>query len=249
MSVDDQKSKELFNKRADIHGNYHSVLDAGISNEAQHSNILHDYFSKKYILKKSRLKSTDVVLDFGCGVGRISNFIRTSVSKVIGYDTSDSMLDIAKKSSPINSIYLDDLDEISSNEIDVVIAHWVLAHISDEGILEAFSKIASKITDKGRICIFEQTPTDEKHFLSNGVYNRRTIGQYESLFKSIGFHLVTQKHVYRTPSYARSIWNKMSSSAKWLLPFLYFIEKKTLFYKVENVEYYTTFMEFTKEKS
>jgi len=246
MEVNDKSSIQLFEDRAKLHQDANSVLDAGVDAKAKHSNVLHDYFSKKYIVASAGIKQKDVVLDFGCGVGRISNFLRPNAHQIVGYDASESMLAIARKSSPKTSVFVSDLDALDAYQFDVVIVHWVLAHISDEGIINAFSKIAKNLSPNGKICIFEQTPAADEHIFVNEVYRRRTITEYENLFQQVGLKLVVDRNVYRTPSYARSIWNKMKSSSNWALPFLYLIEKNTLNFKKQHVEYYTTFMTFKK---
>lgn len=248
MEINNQKSIDLFNKRAELHKDYNSVLDAGDSKTAKHSNLLHDYFSKKYISENINPTSKDIILDYGCGVGRLTKYFKPKVKKIVGIDASTKMIEVAKTIYPeISNSFFSDIDDLPSHQYDVIFAHWVLAHMEDETIKIIFSNMKEKIKDNARLCMFEQTLVNEDTSTNNEVYKKRTIDDYKQLFQSIGYKYVNSKHVYRQPSYARTIWNRLPSSFKFVLPFLYWIEKRTLYRKQEFVEYYTTFMEFEKE--
>jgi ubiquinone/menaquinone biosynthesis C-methylase UbiE len=58
------------------------------------------------ILEKlnTHLKSTDHVLDFGCGTGLISNKLTTVVEKIHGIDVSSKMIEIAREKAKNQSL-------------------------------------------------------------------------------------------------------------------------------------------------
>ena len=84
------------------------------------------------IAKQKIISSESVVLDFGCGMGRVSKkLIETFDCNVIGTDISNGMLTFAnlyvakpKKFKPMNSYNM-------PNTIDVGISTFVLQHVQD----------------------------------------------------------------------------------------------------------------------
>lgn len=84
-------------------------------------------------------KSTDTILDFGCGTGDITLEIARKTLKVYGIDYSEGMIDAAiQKTKGQNSKNVDflntDLFDINfqNNSFDVVTAFNVLHYISDK---------------------------------------------------------------------------------------------------------------------
>lgn len=245
MEINDKSSIAEFDKRAAKHKGNNSVLDARDSKDAIHDNIVHDFFSKKYVIENLNPNSNDIVLDYGCGVGRLTTFLKSKVRKIVGVDLSQKMIEVAKENNPESKdIFYNTLEEVPNEEYTVVFSHWVLAHMEDETIQNSFAFLKDKMNKNIRLCIFEQTCPSKDKYVNDPIYKRRTIEEYQTIFESIGFKLIKTKRVFRQPSYARAIWNKLPSSFKFLLPLLYTIEKKTLERKIEYVEYFTTFMEF-----
>lgn len=84
------------------------------------------------IAKQNIISSESIVLDFGCGMGRVSKkLIEKFNCNVIGTDISNSMLTFAnlyvakpKKFKPMNSYNM-------PNTIDVCISTFVLQHVQD----------------------------------------------------------------------------------------------------------------------
>ncbi len=230
-AINNKKSVDHFDKLAVQHNtNYASVLDASDNENATHSNTIHDYFSKKFVKNYTKINKNSVVLDFGCGVGRLTQYFQPKVKKIYGTDASTKMMEVARVKNIDKKIsYIDSLDEIPEKSLDIVFTNWVLAHIEDESIVQTFIQLKNKLNDNARICIFEQVPANEDKKMQNEVYYRRSIKEYEIIFEKAGYKLTKSKLIYRQPSYARAIWNKLPSSFSFLLPLLYFVEKKTLF--------------------
>ncbi len=85
----------------------------------------------KFIVDNNLISSTDKVLDFGCGMGRISKELIDIIGcNVIGVDFSRHMLSHAIK-------YVEHFDKFDTttyyqdNDIDIVIASLVLQHVED----------------------------------------------------------------------------------------------------------------------
>ena len=92
---------ESWGKRA-LKDGLRTVLDStdlkGIKNE--YIDTLHKIILAKYLL----LDKNEKILDFGCGTGRFTSWLKERGFKVVGIDITEEMLDVAKKHIPM--IYL-----------------------------------------------------------------------------------------------------------------------------------------------
>jgi SAM-dependent methyltransferase len=81
------------------------------------------------------------VLDFGCGVGRLSRALRSYFGEVYGVDISLEMIRLAKQYTP-SCVFLlnpkDDLSVFPNNFFDFVYSNIVLQHQRTEGIARAY---------------------------------------------------------------------------------------------------------------
>ena len=84
------------------------------------------------------LKATDVVLDFGCGTGSVTNRMASSVKQVYAIDLSSEMIKIARrkaKSQKVTNVeYVQSTifsDALKPNTYDVILGLYVL-HLLEE---------------------------------------------------------------------------------------------------------------------
>jgi ubiquinone/menaquinone biosynthesis C-methylase UbiE len=108
----------------------HVVLTSDPDNPKKFENETNFLVSE--IQKQNIITNTSNVLDFGCGMGRVSKkLIETFDCNIIGVDISNTMLTFAniyiskpKKFKPMNSYNM-------PNTIDVAISTFVLQHVQD----------------------------------------------------------------------------------------------------------------------
>jgi SAM-dependent methyltransferase len=79
----------LSTKDADGYG----ILDA--ADKRGHKNAYIDYLQKLALDREGAFKFTDIVLDFGCGVGRFCPWLASRCSQVYGIDTGTEVLRLA----------------------------------------------------------------------------------------------------------------------------------------------------------
>jgi 2-polyprenyl-3-methyl-5-hydroxy-6-metoxy-1,4-benzoquinol methylase len=87
---------------------------------------------------KKYLKTSDIVLDFGCGTGLISNEIANNVKLIQAIDISSKMIELAKNKADKRKIHNIDfsystiLDErYKSGSFDVILAFYILHLLED----------------------------------------------------------------------------------------------------------------------
>lgn len=106
-------------------------------------------------------------LDFGCGAGRSTRFLRELGLNTIGIDISDEMLRIAKSVDPSGRyIRVDDGDisMIESEEFDLILSAFTFDNIPTRGKkIMLFSQMRSMLSDKGKIINLVSSPEIYTH--------------------------------------------------------------------------------------
>lgn len=101
------------------------------------------------------------VLDFGCGVGRITRAFANKFEECVGVDISYKMIQLAKK---MNSSFTNcrfvlnekaDLKIFDNNYFDMIYASIVLQHISDTNIIKSYISEFVRILVPGGLLVFQ----------------------------------------------------------------------------------------------
>lgn len=88
---------------------------------------------------KSYLKQSDLVLDYGCGPGLMTNQFTKHVKKILGIDISSKMIDVARRNAEEDSIKNIDYaqstifdEKLEDESFNVITAFNVLHLVEDE---------------------------------------------------------------------------------------------------------------------
>lgn len=114
-----------------------------------------------FIKEKVKLHSDMNVLEFGCGTGLISFNLYQSVNKIIGYDTSEKMIDVFnRKINELNANNVKSTTELLkySNQIDCILSSMVFHHIPD--IRSQLYELSKVLTSKGELFIVDLDKDD-----------------------------------------------------------------------------------------
>ena len=127
------------------------------------------------------LKPKETLLDFGTGDGYLLQCLheKNAEAKLYGYDPLDFMFQELKdtiKKNDLNNIFITDkLQELPTNNFDVVTCLEVLEHFSEKNQRERLKELADRVAVKGRIVISVPLETGLPSLLKNTV--RFLIGQ------------------------------------------------------------------------
>ncbi len=247
--VDDKKVVAEFDNRAAIHKNDNAVLDAGNNPKVAHQNIFRNYHTKQTLLKYLNVNIDDVVLDFGCGVGRLSKFIAPKVKSVVGADKSANMLQVAIEINSKNNIRYQHFNNyplpFDDKYFSKIFSYWVLQHIDNEELKNTFNDFHRLLKDNGYVYLFEQVRNKDSVVLGS-IHHQRKREEYHELMKQAGFELVSAQRVFRYPSYALSIWSKYNWLPESFLPLLSKLELSTANRKPEFIDYSTDVLIYKK---
>jgi 2-polyprenyl-3-methyl-5-hydroxy-6-metoxy-1,4-benzoquinol methylase len=137
---------------------YEQSLDAsiGITGES------FDYFAKykaAYIARKVAPKGPAKILDYGCGVGLLSNHLRALMpeKRIDGYDPSEeSILRIGPELQLQGTFTAEEC--LIGTDYDVIVVANVLHHVFPRERRELIQKVTSRLQAGGKLVIFEHNP-------------------------------------------------------------------------------------------
>jgi SAM-dependent methyltransferase len=226
--------------------NVNAVLDSSGRATSVRGNTWYDYFSKHIVFDSLHLKSSDKVLDFGAGVGRLTNHFAPYVRQIDGIDVSSSLLNVARQNRHPNANFFLSSDFWPAailNSYDKAFTFWVMAHISDDLLVEALKQIKTLLKPTAQLIFFEQTTPHSNN--PSSVHIQRSAENYISLCQKAGFTYISHKNVIKSPSRTLGIWKNNPWLPKMVLPFFMLFEKMTINRKPVNVDYYTTCFTFS----
>lgn len=103
-----------------------------------------------------------VVVEIGCGVGRLTRAIAPEVGRVIALDISERMLEIARHSSIPNAEFHVaegfSLRDIPSGSADLALAYCVFQHLPSHAALKSYLNEMCRVTKSGGLIAFTLTP-------------------------------------------------------------------------------------------
>ena len=147
-----------------------------------------------FINKKATLHSEMNVLEFGCGTGLISFNLYPLVKSVIGYDTSEKMLEVFNQK--INDLNLSTVNIANNlmtytNQIDCVISSMVFHHILD--IKTQLIELSKILKIGGQLFIVDldlddgSFHQDELDFVGHNGFDRN---EFCDVLKSVDFEII-----------------------------------------------------------
>ena len=147
------------------------------------------------ISNRIKIASTDTVLDFGCGMGRLSQpLIEQFGCRVIGVDSSASMRALAEQY--VNNILFTTVDQyLAAGSVQVVMACLVLQHVADPAI--EIQRLAYNLHDEGWLVIVNEPQRlipvgvdSSNHVIwhDDGIDIFRMLSQFFTLVKSTPYY-------------------------------------------------------------
>jgi 2-polyprenyl-3-methyl-5-hydroxy-6-metoxy-1,4-benzoquinol methylase len=98
------------------------------------------------------------VLDYGCGVGMVTEQLSKRFSRVEGYDPSQQSVTSARRRAPAARFHTD-LQAMPDGEFGLVIMSGVLHHVNPRERAEVLHQAAAKLRPgDGRLVVFEHNP-------------------------------------------------------------------------------------------
>jgi len=200
------KQKDLWDQLAKENPMYYINSDKGkrITKDQFRDSGANDYmeyiFTDDLIMDIPRLSADLVtIVDLGCGIGRMTEFMVDDFDKVVGIDVSHEMIMMARERlKGVNNVLLIETDgeilPLENRSIDIVFSYLVFQHIKERKIVKSNFKEVYRVLKPGGL--FKVRIRSDKVSLDKwwgGVeYTEQSIGQ---LVKKVGFNLLKTEPV------------------------------------------------------
>jgi len=180
------------------------VLDPSDARGIKNSYI--DAYLKHYLRRYLSPDGSDILLEVGCGIGRLTEYMSQFVHAAYGIDIIDGFIDdcIANPKKNKNTYYLhsdeiSELKEIRANKMYIV---WVLMYLIDKAeLIKALNTYRGWLPDLKTAVVIEQVKSSTQlQYREGKIYCcYRTIEEYLEIFAMSGFkvesyHVLGERH-------------------------------------------------------
>jgi len=107
-------------------------------------------------------RHSDVAIEVGCGIGRLTRAIAADVAHVHAFDISEGMLALARLAGPVNATFHqshgDSLAGMPSSVADVAVAYCVFQHLPSLAVLARYVTEMRRVVKPGGTLAFTLSP-------------------------------------------------------------------------------------------
>jgi SAM-dependent methyltransferase len=152
-----------------------------------YKNVYIDLLQKMALEEIMELKGDEIVLDFGCGSGRISYWMAPKVRRVIGLEVTPEMIDVADKNRTAGNVEFLLYDGVRfpdlNDSFNVVLSVGVLQIMKGEVLKKTLSHLAHYLKKDGKGYFIEQVS-------DNPEIGRPKLAEYLQAFQESGLECI-----------------------------------------------------------
>jgi len=145
-----------------------------------HKNHYVDLLQKIALEERLDLKGDELVLDFGCGSGRVAYWIAPKVKKVIGLESTPGMIEVAERNRTAENVGFMVYDGVRfpsfPHPFDLILSVGVLQYMRGEVLKKTVGELARYLRRDGKGCLIEQAS-------DNSTIERPKVEEYLEAFK------------------------------------------------------------------
>lgn len=139
---------------------YKQLLDRNVAISGEHSEYFAEY-KACYLARRFTRSFSGKVLDFGCGVGLLSGFLKQHLpaAQLDGFDISSDSLHKIEPELTAQGIFTSDPNQLARN-YDLIVVANVMHHIPRAQRQATISELTRRLNSKGKLAIFEHNPAN-----------------------------------------------------------------------------------------
>jgi SAM-dependent methyltransferase len=128
-----------------------------------------------------QLRPTDMVVEIGCGVGRMTRVLGARAREVVALDVSERMLELAREYNPeLHNVrwLLGDgtsLAGVADASADVCVSHVVFQHIPDPAVTLRYVREMGRVLRAGGWAAFQVSNDPKMHHRRAGIIRQRLL--------------------------------------------------------------------------
>jgi 2-polyprenyl-3-methyl-5-hydroxy-6-metoxy-1,4-benzoquinol methylase len=141
-------------------GDYKRVLDQSIAVSGEDSSYFAEY-KARYLARILGRDFSGKTLDFGCGVGLLSHFLKKHLPKtrLDGFDVSRESIARIDHSLSGQGVFTSDEDQLA-HDYDLIVVANVMHHVEAEQRKQTITELAGRLANNGKLAIIEHNPAN-----------------------------------------------------------------------------------------
>ena len=150
-----------------------------------------DEYEKGFVLPKIMLNQNKVVLDLGCGMGRLADAVSDKVKEYYGVDFSSEMIAVAKQNVRNNNCHfytmsiVDALSDpkITARKYDLVLMAGVSMYINEDELKESY-RLIRNLVNKDSLFYFEESVGKIERLTLNHIWSEDLQDYYGAIYRT-----------------------------------------------------------------
>ena len=150
-----------------------------------------DEYEKGFVLPKLMLNRNKVVLDLGCGMGRLADAVSDKVKEYYGVDFSSEMIAVAKQNVRNNNCHfyimsvVDALSDpkITARKYDLVLMAGVSMYINEDELKESY-RLLRNLVNKDSLFYFEESVGKVERLTLNHIWSEDLQDYYGAIYRT-----------------------------------------------------------------
>lgn len=192
VNIDTVNTISFYNQRAktikDREQEYTTVL---LGDRDPEYAVKWDEYGKRFVLPKIMLNRNKVVLDLGCGMGRLADAVSDKVKEYYGVDFSSEMIAVAKQNVRNNNCHfytmsvVDALSDpkITARKYDLVLMAGVSMYINEDELKESY-RLISNLVNKDSLFYFEESVGKIERLTLNHIWSEDLQDYYGAIYRT-----------------------------------------------------------------
>lgn len=205
VPIDTDKVHEFWESRAEKYTDDNPYVSVKCHDKDTEYQKKSEIFEKELLLPKIGIKSNDIVLDIGCGVGRLAMSVAPFCKQYVGVDFSSSLLDCAnrhvghfKNCKFVVSDFVSvtkNSDILSTAPYSIVLIAGITMYLSDSNMRECMEMLLSILSPKCKIYMTDQLAIKERLTL-NQFYSQEMNSSYSVIYRTKKEYLDSLKPLF-----------------------------------------------------
>ena len=192
INIDTENTISFYNQRAKTVKNreqeYTTVL---LGDQDPEYAVKWDEYEKGFVLPKLMLNRNKVVLDLGCGMGRLADAVSDKVKEYYGVDFSSEMIAVAKQNVRNNNCHfytisiVDALSDpkITARKYDLVLMAGVSMYINEDELEESY-RLLRNLVNKDSLFYFEESVGKKERLTLNHMWSEDLQDYYGAIYRT-----------------------------------------------------------------
>ncbi len=202
-------------------GDYKHVLDQSIAVSGEDSSYFAEY-KARYLARILGADFSGKILDFGCGVGLLSSFLRKHLrrSRLDGFDVSRESIARIDHSLSGQGVFTCEEDQLA-HDYEVIVVANVLHHVLPRQRDKTVADLAARLVPGGKLAIIEHNPANPltRRTVDRCPFDKDAVllkpAEAESLVRSAKLKLVRRDYIVFMPRILSRL-RALEPSLSWL---------------------------------